>query len=287
MRNVSDAGRILRRRDGREVDDGLRTFERIERLARIGQVGHEALAVGTAVVCPIDVEDLMSGCPKVANDPASGLTGASRHDRPHDASPWPARACASPTLAILAPIAARGLVRVGGMATVCVIALLGHSTRCYSPPMPPPGTLSVRDLRRPAEDDAAVELLTDAFLDFPAMRVLVGHDDGARSRLRRLFVMEFDPSSRITVLAAELDGRVVGALTYIDSPACSSHERRPRAPLHAHRGAASRTCHAHVRPHRAGRTPSQPIATCRRSGSPRARSPGAWAGPHGGVPRTL
>ena len=88
--------------------------------------------------------------------------------------------------------------------------------------MPPPGTLSVRDLRRPVEDDAAVELLTDAFLDFPAMRVLVGHDDGARSRLRRLFVMEIDPSSRITVLAAELDGRIVGALTYINSPACSS-----------------------------------------------------------------
>ncbi len=88
--------------------------------------------------------------------------------------------------------------------------------------MLPPGTLSVRDLRRPIEDDLAVELLTDAFLDFPAMRVLVGHDEGARSRLRRLFVMEFDPSSPIDALAAELDGQVVGALTYVDSPSCSS-----------------------------------------------------------------
>jgi GNAT superfamily N-acetyltransferase len=88
--------------------------------------------------------------------------------------------------------------------------------------MPPPGTLSVRDLRRPAEDEAAAELLTDAFLDFPAMRVLVGHDEGARSRLRRLFVMEFGPSSHVEALAAELDGRIVGALTYIDAPDCSS-----------------------------------------------------------------
>jgi GNAT superfamily N-acetyltransferase len=88
--------------------------------------------------------------------------------------------------------------------------------------MQPPGTLSVRDLRRPVEDDLAVELLTDAFLDFPAMRVLVGHDEGARSRLRRLFVMEFDPSSPIEALAAESEGQVVGALTYVDSPSCTS-----------------------------------------------------------------
>jgi len=113
-------------------------------------------------------------------------------------------------------------MRVRCMAPVCVVALLGHSARCYPPPMPHSGTLSVRDLRRPVEDDAAVELLTDAFLDFPAMRVLVGHDDDARSRLRRLFVMELDPSSPVEALAAELDGRVVGALTYLDAPDCSS-----------------------------------------------------------------
>lgn len=88
--------------------------------------------------------------------------------------------------------------------------------------MLPPGAVTVRDLRRPAEEDVAVELLTDAFLDFPAMRVLVGADDGARSRLRRVFAMEFDSSSRISVLAAELDGQLVGALTYVDSPVCSA-----------------------------------------------------------------
>lgn len=88
--------------------------------------------------------------------------------------------------------------------------------------MLPPGTLAVRELRRPAEDAAAIELLTDAFLDFPAMRVLVGQDDGARARLRRLFAMELDPSAPVTVLGAELDGSLVGALTHVDSPGCAS-----------------------------------------------------------------
>jgi GNAT superfamily N-acetyltransferase len=34
--------------------------------------------------------------------------------------------------------------------------------------------------------------------------------------------MEFEPGSRISALAAELDGRLVGALTFVDSPACSA-----------------------------------------------------------------
>ena len=88
--------------------------------------------------------------------------------------------------------------------------------------MLPPGALKVRELRRPAEDDAAIELLTDAFLDFPAMRVLVGHDDGSRSRLRRLFTMELNPASQVTVLGAEVEGDLVGAVTYVDSPGCGA-----------------------------------------------------------------
>ena len=88
--------------------------------------------------------------------------------------------------------------------------------------MLPPGALEVRELRRPAEDEAAVELLTDAFLDFPAMRVLVGHDDGAHRRLRRLFAMELEPHARITALGAALDGQLVGALTYLDFPSCTA-----------------------------------------------------------------
>ena len=84
------------------------------------------------------------------------------------------------------------------------------------------GLVSVRELRRPLEEDAAIELLTEAFLDFPAMRVLVGYGDGARARLRRMFAMEFEPESQVGALAAELDGRLVGVLTYVDSPKCSS-----------------------------------------------------------------
>ena len=88
--------------------------------------------------------------------------------------------------------------------------------------MLPPGNLEVRELRRPVEARAAVELLTDAFLDFPAMQLLVGHDDGARARLRRLFAMEFDVDSAVEALGAEIDGSLVGVLTYLDSPGCSA-----------------------------------------------------------------
>lgn len=88
--------------------------------------------------------------------------------------------------------------------------------------MLPPGTLVIRELRRPSEDEAAIELLTEAFLDFPAMRVLVGHDDGAPGRLHRLFSVELDPSTPLTAMVAEVDGDVVGVLTSIDSPACAS-----------------------------------------------------------------
>ena len=84
------------------------------------------------------------------------------------------------------------------------------------------GAVEVRELHRPAEDEAAIDLLADAFLDFPAMRLLVGHDDGARGRLTRLFAMELDPASPITALGAEVEGRLAGVLTYIDSPACTA-----------------------------------------------------------------
>ena len=88
--------------------------------------------------------------------------------------------------------------------------------------MQPSGAIEVRELRRPLEDAAAVELLTAAFLDFPAMRLLVGHDDGARGRLRRLFAMELDADSHVKAIGATRDGRLVGALTWVDSPTCGS-----------------------------------------------------------------
>ncbi|MEX1295568.1 MAG: GNAT family N-acetyltransferase [Candidatus Limnocylindrales bacterium] len=54
------------------------------------------------------------------------------------------------------------------------------------------------------------------------MRVLVGHDDGARGRLQRIFALELGDSARLSALGAEIDGRLVGVLTFVDSPGCTS-----------------------------------------------------------------
>ena len=84
----------------------------------------------------------------------------------------------------------------------------------------PPRDLVIRELRS-ADQARAADLLAGAFADFPAMQVVVGTGAGARDRLRRIFALEFEPGSPVTAMAAELDGRLVGALTFIDSPACS------------------------------------------------------------------
>jgi ribosomal protein S18 acetylase RimI-like enzyme len=84
-----------------------------------------------------------------------------------------------------------------------------------------PGDVIIRDLRS-SDVPAAVDRLADAFLDFPAMHMFAGSDDGARDRLRRMFAMEFEPAARITVIVAEAEGRLAGALTYVDSPSCSA-----------------------------------------------------------------
>ena len=89
-----------------------------------------------------------------------------------------------------------------------------------------PGTLEVRELRRPVEAQAAVDLLTDAFLDFPAMRVVVGYGDEAPGRLRRLFEIEFEGDHGLVALGAYHEDTLVGALTYLDSPACSANSSR-------------------------------------------------------------
>jgi ribosomal protein S18 acetylase RimI-like enzyme len=79
----------------------------------------------------------------------------------------------------------------------------------------------IRDLR-PADQGAAIELLSDAFVDFPGMQVIVGSGPGARDRLRRIYQLELEPGSNVSALAAESDGRLMGALTYTDSPGCSA-----------------------------------------------------------------
>jgi GNAT superfamily N-acetyltransferase len=87
--------------------------------------------------------------------------------------------------------------------------------------VPQPSDVLIRDLR-PADQGAAIDVFVESFLDFPALQVLVGTGEGARDRLRRMFAMEFEPESRLRAIVAELDGRVVGALTYGDTPACSA-----------------------------------------------------------------
>lgn len=79
----------------------------------------------------------------------------------------------------------------------------------------------VRDLEH-LDTPTAIEVLTDSFLDFPAMQVMVGRGPGARERMAGVFAMEFEAEAGMSGLVAELDGRVAGVLTFADSPSCSA-----------------------------------------------------------------
>jgi predicted N-acetyltransferase YhbS len=75
----------------------------------------------------------------------------------------------------------------------------------------------VRDFR-PEDRDAAVRVLTDAFIDFPPVQIVVGTGQGAAERLRRMDTITFPGKS--VVLVAERDGQIVGVLTHADPPDC-------------------------------------------------------------------
>ncbi len=107
------------------------------------------------------------------------------------------------------------------MGTVCAVAARPAVADATLRAMLLPGDVTVRELR-PAETVTAVDIFADAFLDFPALQVMAGTDADARDRLKRLFAMEFEPDSGAMALAAEVDGRLVGALTYMDTPVCST-----------------------------------------------------------------
>lgn len=87
--------------------------------------------------------------------------------------------------------------------------------------MPQSDDAAIRDLQ-PGDVATAIDVLADSFLDFPALQVMTGTDAGARDRMVRMFAMEFEPESRMSAIVAEVDGRIVGALTYADSPSCSA-----------------------------------------------------------------
>ena len=75
----------------------------------------------------------------------------------------------------------------------------------------------VRDFR-PGDRDAAVRVLTDAFIDFPPIQIVVGTGQGAAERLHRMDTITFPGKS--VVLVAERDGQIVGVLTHADPPDC-------------------------------------------------------------------
>ena len=54
------------------------------------------------------------------------------------------------------------------------------------------------------------------------MDVVVGVGPAAQGRLERLFEMALEPGGGTSAVLAEVDGRIVGVLTYADSPDCAS-----------------------------------------------------------------
>lgn len=81
------------------------------------------------------------------------------------------------------------------------------------------GEMVVRDMR-PGDEGSVVEVLTDAFLDFPPIQIVVGTDDGAKDRLRRLNQLTVAGAKKATFLVAERDCEVLGVLQCADSPGC-------------------------------------------------------------------
>ena len=79
--------------------------------------------------------------------------------------------------------------------------------------------IGVREMR-PEDEDVVVDVLTDAFLDFPPVQIVVGTDDGARARLRRLNELTVAGPSHSTFLIAQRDGELLGVLQCADQPDC-------------------------------------------------------------------
>jgi GNAT superfamily N-acetyltransferase len=77
----------------------------------------------------------------------------------------------------------------------------------------------VRDLR-PGDEDTVVEVLTDAFLDFPPVQIVVGTDRGANDRLRRLNRLTVTGPKSSRFLVADRGGEVLGVLQCADQPDC-------------------------------------------------------------------
>lgn len=85
--------------------------------------------------------------------------------------------------------------------------------------MAPNGSIVVRDMR-PRDAADVIDVLTDAFLDFPPVQIVVGTDDGARGRLRRLNELAVAGPKSSRFLVAERGREVLGVLERADQPDC-------------------------------------------------------------------
>ena len=77
----------------------------------------------------------------------------------------------------------------------------------------------VRDFR-PEDREAALEVLAASFAGFGPLDQVVGDDDKAPDRRRRVFESAFKEGAKQAVIVAERDGRIEGVLTYADRPDC-------------------------------------------------------------------
>ncbi|HSM38049.1 MAG TPA: GNAT family N-acetyltransferase [Candidatus Limnocylindrales bacterium] len=77
-----------------------------------------------------------------------------------------------------------------------------------------------------ADRDAAIDVLTKAFLDAPDVQIMVGAGPAAADRLRRMSAMAFDPGAKIRIVVAERQPRVLGVLTFADLPDCTAMNLR-------------------------------------------------------------
>jgi len=82
----------------------------------------------------------------------------------------------------------------------------------------------VRDML-PGDEETVVEVLTDAFLGFPPVQIVVGTDSGAKDRLRRLNRLTVAGPRSSRFLVAERDG-VLGVLQCSDPPDCFKMDGR-------------------------------------------------------------
>jgi deazaflavin-dependent oxidoreductase (nitroreductase family) len=86
----------------------------------------------------------------------------------------------------------------------------------------------VRDLR-PEDREAAIQVLAASFQGFGPADQVVGFDDKAPDRRRRMFEMTIKKGAKQNVIVAERDGRIEGVLTYADRPDCIPSARESLA----------------------------------------------------------